>query len=71
MNKDQYARNMLEPFFEQVTADERQYGYFQQDSFTTYIARNSVSAQQEVFLYYDHWYKVVSSAHLSGYNFYM
>jgi hypothetical protein len=64
MNPDRYIRNILEPFFEQVTDDERQYDYFQQDSFTAYTARNSTSAQQEVF-------GIVASARLSCYNLYL
>jgi hypothetical protein len=49
VNSDRYVRNILEPFFEQLTDDERQYGYFQQDNATAHIARNSMSALQEVF----------------------
>jgi hypothetical protein len=44
-NSDRCVRSTLEPFYEQLTDDERQYGYFQQDDAT---ARNSTSALQEV-----------------------
>jgi hypothetical protein len=36
-------------FFEQLTENERLYGYFQQDNATAYTAPNSVSALQEMF----------------------
>jgi inhibitor of nuclear factor kappa-B kinase subunit alpha len=49
VNSDRYVRHILEPFFEQLTDDERQYGYFQQDNATAHTARNSISALQEVF----------------------
>jgi hypothetical protein len=49
VNSDRYVRNVLEPFFEQLTDDERQYGYFQQDNATAHTAPHSVSALQEVF----------------------
>jgi hypothetical protein len=39
----------MEPFFEQMTDNERQYGYFQQDNATAHTARNSMSALQKVF----------------------
>jgi hypothetical protein len=39
----------LEPFYEHLTDDERQYGYFQQDNAAVHTARNSMSALQEVF----------------------
>jgi hypothetical protein len=39
----------LEPAFEQLTDDESQYGYFQQDNATAHTAPNSMSALQEVF----------------------
>jgi hypothetical protein len=39
----------MEQFFEQMTDDERQHGYFQQDNATAHIARNSVRALQKVF----------------------
>jgi hypothetical protein len=49
VNSDRYVRNILEPFFEQLTDDERQYGYFQQDNATAHAARNSMSALQDMF----------------------
>jgi hypothetical protein len=38
VNSDRYIRNILEPFFVQLTDDERQYGYFQEDSATVHMA---------------------------------
>jgi hypothetical protein len=49
VNLDQYITNTLEPFFEQLTDDERQYGCFLQASATANTAWNSVSAIQELF----------------------
>jgi hypothetical protein len=49
VNSDRYVRNTLKPFFEQLTDDERQCGYFQQDNATAHTAQNSMSALQEVF----------------------
>jgi hypothetical protein len=49
VNSDRYVRNILVPFFEQLTDDERQYGYFQHDNATAHAARNSMSALQEMF----------------------
>lgn len=49
MNFDQYITNILEPFFEDLTDDEREHAYFQQNNATVQTTRNSVSALQEVF----------------------
>jgi hypothetical protein len=49
MNSDRYIRNTLEPFFEQLTDEERQYGYFQEDSSTLHATWNSMSALQGGF----------------------
>jgi hypothetical protein len=49
LNSDWYVRHILEPFFEQLTDDERQYGYYQQDNAPAHTAQNSISALQEVF----------------------
>jgi hypothetical protein len=39
----------MEPLFEQLTHDERQYAYFQQDSATEHTARNAMSVLCEMF----------------------
>jgi hypothetical protein len=49
LNLDHYVSNISEPFFEEVTDDERQCGCFQQDSAAMHLAHHSVSALEEVF----------------------
>jgi hypothetical protein len=49
VNSDRYVRNILEQFSEQLTDDEKQYGYFPHDNATAHTKRNSVIALQGVF----------------------
>jgi hypothetical protein len=37
VNSDSYVNDILNPFFNQLTAEERQHGYFQQDNSNTLI----------------------------------
>jgi hypothetical protein len=48
VNSDSYVNDILNPFFNQLTAEERQYGYFQQDNATAHPANATVVAIQEV-----------------------
>jgi hypothetical protein len=45
MNSDRYVNDILIPFFKQLTTEERQYGYLQQDNATAHTS----NAIQEVF----------------------
>ena len=38
MNSDHYGNDIPNPFFNQLTADEKQYGYFQQGDATAHTA---------------------------------
>jgi hypothetical protein len=49
MNSDEYVQDILEPFFEELTDEERQHGCFQQDGAIAQITNNSVIPLQEVF----------------------
>jgi hypothetical protein len=49
VNSDRYVNDILNPFFNQLTAEERQYGYFQQDNATAHTANASMVAIREVF----------------------
>ena len=49
VNSDRYINDILNPFFDQLNAEERQYGYFQQDNATAHTANASMVAIQEVF----------------------
>jgi thiamine phosphate synthase YjbQ (UPF0047 family) len=49
VNSDRHVNDILNPFFNQLTAEERQYGYFQQDNATAHIANASMVAIREVF----------------------
>ena len=49
INSDRYRRNILEPFFQQLTDDELRYAYFQQDSATAHTAHNSLQDIEAVF----------------------
>jgi hypothetical protein len=50
VNSDRYVNDILNPFFNQLTAEERQYGYFQQDNATTaHTANAAMVAIREVF----------------------
>jgi hypothetical protein len=46
---DRYVDDILNSFFNQLTAEERQYGYFQQDNATTHMAYAAMMAIREVF----------------------
>jgi hypothetical protein len=49
MISDCYVNDILNPFVNQLTAEERQHGYFQQDNATAYMANATMAAIQEVF----------------------
>jgi hypothetical protein len=49
VNSDRYVNDILNPFFSQLTAEERQYGYFQQDNATAHTANAAMVAIREVF----------------------
>jgi hypothetical protein len=44
LNSDRYDNDVLNPFFNQLTAEERQYGYFQQDNATGHTANSAMVA---------------------------
>ena len=46
MNFDCYVNDILNPFFTQLTAEKRQYGYFQQDA---HMANTTIVTVREVF----------------------
>jgi hypothetical protein len=46
VNYDRYVNDILNPFFNQLTAEETQYGYFQQDNATAHTANAAI---REVF----------------------
>jgi hypothetical protein len=45
VNSDRYVNDTLNPFFNQLTAEERQYGYFQQDNATAHTGNAAMVAQ--------------------------
>ena len=51
ITSERYIHNILEPFFDQLTEQEKQQGWFQQDGAgaTAHIARVSMAAVGEVF----------------------
>jgi hypothetical protein len=49
VNSDRYVNNILSPFFNQLTDEETQYGYFQQDNATAHTANAAMVAIWEVF----------------------
>ena len=49
INSTQYISHILEPFFLELTFEERQTGWFQQDDATAHKARVSIQAVQQVF----------------------
>jgi hypothetical protein len=49
MTTDRYVNDILNSFFSQLTAEERQHGYFQQDNATAHTANATIVAIQEVF----------------------
>jgi hypothetical protein len=49
MNTDRYINDILNPFFNQLTAEERQHGYFQQDNATAHMANATMVTIWEVF----------------------
>jgi hypothetical protein len=49
MNSGRYFNDTLNPFFNQMTEEERQYGYFQQDNATAHTANATMVAIREAF----------------------
>jgi succinylglutamate desuccinylase len=49
VNSDRYINDTLNPFFNQLTAEERQHVYFQQDDATAHTANATMFAIREVF----------------------
>ena len=49
ITSERYIHNILEPFFDQLTEQEKQQGWFQQDDATAHTARVSMAAVGEVF----------------------
>ena len=49
ITSEHYIHNILEPFFDQLTEQEKQQGCFQQDGATAHMARVSMAAVSEVF----------------------
>jgi hypothetical protein len=49
VNSDRYVNDILNPFFNQLTAEQRQHGYFQQDNATAHTANATMVAIWEVF----------------------
>ena len=49
ITSERYIHNILEPFFDQLTEQEKQQGRFQQDGATAHTARVSMVAVSEVF----------------------
>jgi hypothetical protein len=44
VNSYRYVNDILNPFFNQLTSEERQYGYFQQDNATAHAANAAMVA---------------------------
>lgn len=49
VNSDFYVRTMLRPFLNELTQEEKDYGYFQQDGATAHTAHNSIATLHEVY----------------------
>jgi hypothetical protein len=49
MNSNLCVNDILNPFFSQLTAEERQHGYVQQDNDTAHTANATMVAIWEVF----------------------
>jgi hypothetical protein len=49
VNYDRYFNDILNPLFNQLTAEERQHGYFQQDNATAHTANATMVSVREVF----------------------
>jgi hypothetical protein len=49
VNSDRYVNDILNLFFNQLTAEERQHGYFQQDNSTAHTANAIMVAIRDVF----------------------
>jgi hypothetical protein len=49
VNSDHYVNDILNPFFSQLTAEETQHGYFQQDNATAHTANATMVAICQVF----------------------
>jgi hypothetical protein len=43
------VNNILEPFFQTLTEEEKQYAYFQQDNVTAHTSQHSMEALLELF----------------------
>jgi hypothetical protein len=49
VNSDRYVNDILNPFFRQLTAEEAQHGYFQQDNVTAHTANATIVTIRETF----------------------
>jgi hypothetical protein len=49
VNSDRYVRDILEPFFQELTEEETRYGYYHQDGATAHTACNSMQRLRDVF----------------------
>jgi hypothetical protein len=49
VNSDRYVNDILNSFFNQLTAEERQHEYFQQDNEAAHTANETMVAIREVF----------------------
>jgi thiamine phosphate synthase YjbQ (UPF0047 family) len=47
VNSDPYVNDILNPFFNQLTAEERQYEHFQEDNATAHTANAAMVAVRE------------------------
>jgi hypothetical protein len=43
------VNNILEPFFQMLTKEEKQYAYIQQDNATAHTSQHSMETHREVF----------------------
>jgi inhibitor of nuclear factor kappa-B kinase subunit alpha len=49
INSERYVSDILQPFFESITEEEKTYGYFMQDGATAHIATYSIHVLNKVF----------------------
>jgi hypothetical protein len=49
VSSDRYVNDILNPFFNQLTAEVRQHGYFQQENARAHMANTDMVATREVF----------------------
>lgn len=49
VNSERYVNNILQPFFDMLTEEEREYGYFQQDGATAHTSHLSMETIENVF----------------------